>query len=257
MSFAEMKQRTSEQLEMKVALDRPYKLCDFKTAYGTILEDYLEEYDFWGCTDLDLVYGRIDDFITDDVLNQHDVIAARPWYLTGFFFLFRNCERTNQLYEQSRDHERVYQNDDHFSFIECNFAWQQLRNGTSIFDADTDIESMTEVIRREEQNGLQVHFSEMARESVDWRPLLWNRDRLTEGGREWLLFHFVFHKDHWAFSLPNWKRVPDSYYISKFGLWNRDTPLTGPLRDIDWSGILQRGTKKTVERLVGNSNSAC
>lgn len=153
-----LKQRITEQLGMEVALNRPYKLCDFKTAYGVILADYLQGYDFWGCTDLDQVYGRIRQFVPDDLLDAHDVIAARPWYLTGFFFLFRNNERVNCLFQESRDYRRVYQQEEHFSFIECNFAWQELRTGRSIEDIDTEIESMTEVIRREERNGLRVCF---------------------------------------------------------------------------------------------------
>lgn len=253
-SLPALKRRIEERLRMKVAIDRPYKLCDFKTAYGIIFEDYLEKFEFWGCTDLDIVYGNIEKFIGDKLLDNNDVIAARPWYLTGFFFLFRNVDYLRRLYMQSKDYKKVYKNTHHFSFIECNFAWQQLRNGASIFEVDTQVESMTEVIRREEKNGLQVCFAEMARESVDWRPLLWNQGKLTEEDKEWLLFHFVVHKNHWAFSVPDWEQVPDAYYISRFGLWSQEASLIGPVRDIDWGGILQRGTRKVLDRLVRESS---
>jgi hypothetical protein len=249
MSFAAFQERVEEQLGMKVALERPYNLCDLKTSYGTILADYLDEYDFWGCTDLDLVYGRIRSFITDELLDQHDVIAARPWYLTGFFFLFRNNDHLNQLYRQSRDYKRVYKSPEHFSFIECNKAWQDLRDGVSIFEADTAIESMTEVIRREEQNGLRVHFSEMARESVGATPLKWNEGVLTEGEKEWLLFHFVVHKSHWAFSFPEWAEIPDAFTISRFGVWKGNGQYWAPLRDIRWTTLLRQGGSKVMSKI--------
>ena len=34
------------------------KASDFRPALGVILEDQLKDYDFWGHTDLDCVYGR-------------------------------------------------------------------------------------------------------------------------------------------------------------------------------------------------------
>jgi hypothetical protein len=248
-SFEALKERITEQLGMEVAINRPYKLCDFKTAYGVVLGDYLQGYDFWGCTDLDQVYGRIRQFVPDELLDAHDVIAARPWYLTGFFFLFRNNEHVNRLFQKSRDYQRVYQQGEVFSFIECNFAWQKLRKGRSIGSIDTEIESMTEVIRREERNGLRVCFREMARESTTWPPVLWDHGVLSEGEKEWLLFHFVVQKNHWAFSLPNWgANVPRAFYISRCGLWDASRPVMGPLRDIRWSRIVKRGFNKLVTR---------
>lgn len=247
MSFGALKQRIAEKLEMPVALDRPYKLCDFKTAYGVILEEHLEGYDFWGCTDLDLAYGNILNFITDDLLAQSDVIAARPWYLTGFFFLFRNTERLNYLYRQSADYRQVYGSSEHFSFIECNKEWQKIRAGHSIRDIPTAIESMTEVIRREERNGLRVHFADMARETAG-SPLVWDRGRLTEGEKEWLLFHFVVHKSQWSFAFPRWDEVPDIYTISRWGLWKGTGTIWPPMRDIRWVELLRSFRRKLVDK---------
>ena len=44
---------------MQVTLDRPYKLCDFKPAYGFIFGEYLKEYDYWGHCDIDIVWGDL------------------------------------------------------------------------------------------------------------------------------------------------------------------------------------------------------
>ena len=68
MSFGEMVSRVRSKFDFEICLDRPYKLCDYKCAYGYIFGDYLKEYDFWGHSDCDLIYGRLSDFITDDIV---------------------------------------------------------------------------------------------------------------------------------------------------------------------------------------------
>lgn len=45
--------------DFKIAIDNPYKFCDFKPAYGEIFADYLKGYDFWGHCDIDLLWGNI------------------------------------------------------------------------------------------------------------------------------------------------------------------------------------------------------
>ena len=70
MRFCDFQQLTQEAFDFPIVLDRPYKLCEYKQAYGYILQDFIKEYDFWGFGDLDLVYGDIRAFITEDVLNN-------------------------------------------------------------------------------------------------------------------------------------------------------------------------------------------
>lgn len=51
--------RAEEKLGLKVCLNRPYKLCDFKPVYGNILEDFFAGYDYWGHCDIDLIFGDL------------------------------------------------------------------------------------------------------------------------------------------------------------------------------------------------------
>ena len=75
MSFEQFAGLVQNNFEYNIALDRPYKLCDFKPAYGEILRDYLRRYDFWGHCDCDLIFGNIRKFITDEVLENHAKIG--------------------------------------------------------------------------------------------------------------------------------------------------------------------------------------
>ena len=69
--------RARKKLGQHVVIESPYKLCDFKPAFGVIFEEYLRDYDFWGNADIDIVYGKIRDFLTNQLLYQYDVLTAR------------------------------------------------------------------------------------------------------------------------------------------------------------------------------------
>ena len=82
MKFEEVKERIQSIFDFPICLDRPYKLCDYKPTYGEAFEDYLNSYDFWGYCDMDLIWGNIRSFITDEVLEKNDRIFTMQW--SGF-----------------------------------------------------------------------------------------------------------------------------------------------------------------------------
>ena len=59
MKFEEFRQIIQAVFDFPIVLDRPYKLCEYKQAYGYALQKYIPKYDYWGFGDLDLVYGDI------------------------------------------------------------------------------------------------------------------------------------------------------------------------------------------------------
>jgi len=64
LSFKDVQEKVkSEFPEINVSLDRPYKLCDFKVAYGYIFNDFINEYDYWGFFDIDTIWGDVIKFI--------------------------------------------------------------------------------------------------------------------------------------------------------------------------------------------------
>lgn len=93
-SFNDMKKKIQNLYSFRIKLKTPYKLCDFRPAYGEIFRDELKEYDFWGYCDVDLIFGDIRKFLTDDMLNKYEKIS-----LHGHFSLYRNNDRMNSLYK--------------------------------------------------------------------------------------------------------------------------------------------------------------
>ena len=103
LDMCELKQMIENKLNMQIAIAIPHKLCDFKPAYGLIFEDYLNGYDFWGFCDCDLVFGKLNQFITDELLDNYDKL-----FCLGHFQLFRNTKENNRAFMMPVNNEYWY-----------------------------------------------------------------------------------------------------------------------------------------------------
>jgi len=74
--------------------NRPYKICDLKPALGCLWYDEIQQYDFWGFGDMDLVYGDIRSFYTDELLENYDILSISDWGISGPLCLLKNCHWT-------------------------------------------------------------------------------------------------------------------------------------------------------------------
>ena len=85
------------------------KICDIRPAFGVVFEDYIKNYDFWGFCDLDIIWGNIRNFISDDILDNFDIISSRRNATSGHFTLFRNTIEINNLYKKIPNYQHLYQ----------------------------------------------------------------------------------------------------------------------------------------------------
>lgn len=221
-SLAEVEDIASEKLRFTVDLRNPYKLCDFKPTYGFLFQDLLTEFDFWGHCDIDLVFGKITNFINDNILEEYETISVRHDYPSGFFMLYRNSDKINTLFKNSKDYRNVMSSNKHFCYDECNFQHDAVSNGVDIFDTDYYAESMMHIIKREEVKGnLKPYFDFCVAEGLPGK-VKWNKGILTYNDEfEILLYHFYLLKANTYFNLPNWKKIPDTFYIEKNGFFKR------------------------------------
>ena len=90
-----LKSRFQQHFDFPLLLERPYKLCDYKPLYGHLFADYLKGYDFWGHFDPDIIFGRISNFVPEELYRQYDKIFDR-----GHFALYRNTPAVNLLYRE-------------------------------------------------------------------------------------------------------------------------------------------------------------
>ncbi len=93
LSWKQMQDKVRSCFDFPVKVPRPYKLCDYRPAYGEIFEEELVGYDFWGHCDLDVVWGALREFVSEELLDHYDKLFYR-----GHFSLYRNTKRVNGLY---------------------------------------------------------------------------------------------------------------------------------------------------------------
>ena len=98
LSLDALSRRASEVLGEAIELTHPRKLNDLKPAYGLIFADDLQPYDFWAWSDLDIVWGEIRRFVTDEMLSSYDIISSRKNRTSGHFTLFRNTVPFNRAF---------------------------------------------------------------------------------------------------------------------------------------------------------------
>ncbi len=130
MTFAEFCQLVQKAFDFKIVLDRPYKLCEYKQAYGYILQDYIKNYDFWGFGDLDLVYGDIRTFLTEKILKKKFLLG---W---GHLTLLHNDEDANTYFMKKVSGYQNYQDAfttktitffDEYGYKGCSDKWRDCR----------------------------------------------------------------------------------------------------------------------------------
>lgn len=127
MSLEDFKKLAEEKLKMKISLERPYKLCDYKPVYGVILSDYLKDYDYWGHCDFDLIWGDIRNFIEKYEIEKYDKFLP-----LGHLALYRNTEKCNNYYKlpgsKCGDYKKVFQSDNNFAFDETDGIYSIYKN---------------------------------------------------------------------------------------------------------------------------------
>lgn len=103
MSFQECRELVQSKFEFKIELMQPQKLCDYKCAYGLIFENFLDKYDWWGHCDLDQIFGDLDAFVTDEMLNNYDRIGS-----LGHLTLYRNTVENSQEFKRTLNNRKRY-----------------------------------------------------------------------------------------------------------------------------------------------------
>lgn len=92
-NFSEFKKDIQKHFDFKICLDSYQKLCDYKPVYGLVLEKLIARYEFWGYCDIDVIFGRISDFLTEDILSKND-----KFFQMGHCTVFRNTHENNRLF---------------------------------------------------------------------------------------------------------------------------------------------------------------
>ena len=103
MSFFEYKKIFVDKIGHFVSLNSPYKLCDFKPTYGYVFEDYLNDYDYWGYCDSDVIFGDIYSHLFPLFEKGYDKI-----FPLGHLTLIKNTYENNRIFMSKYKNKYLY-----------------------------------------------------------------------------------------------------------------------------------------------------
>lgn len=218
-SLNDFNQLALEKLGFEIDVKKGYKLCDFRPAFGILFSEYLQGYDFWGITDIDVIYGRIREFMTEELLEEYDIVCVRNAFITACCMLYKNNEYINNLYKKSKDYKMIFTASKNYAFDETNFEnTESFLEKHDIFKRNCEIESIQHVIIKEEDKGnLKAHFDLLLIESTPGK-LKWDNGLFSYKGKiEFMLYHLMYYKSNiFSNNTLKWSEIPDVFYIDKF-----------------------------------------
>lgn len=181
-TFAEIKKLFESKFDFRIALDKPYKFCDFKPTYGYVFEDYLKDFMFWGHCDIDTIMGNLGETLTDGFLSQYDKIFA-----LGHMTIYRNTPENNKMFMKEykgRSYVEYLSKPENFNFDEDTMYDFNVHNlfkteNKRVFDEDLSLNFAVSRLkfRRMYYVGLESHIPTYGHEMEQFRKALYLWDR--------------------------------------------------------------------------------
>ena len=226
MSLNKLNILASKKIGFKINIKNPYKLCDFKPAYGHIFEDYIKDYDFWAFGDIDLIYGNIFKLLPKN-WRDYDILTFREDWITGSFTILRNSYKITRLYKKSKYYKKYFQEEQNFIFDECGGLFCELVNKSPDYILQIDKnDSFTYIVRREEllYKNIKVFSKKIIKESIPKNDYIYynNGKLIQKDNEEFIYYHYVTEKRKDIFHFPKWDSIPEQFYINRFGFFTVD-----------------------------------
>ena len=93
--------RLSGKLNYDIKISNNKKTCDLKAAFGDIFEEYLVDYDYFGCYDIDTLFGDVEKYV-QPLLGEYDIISVgdETYHnrLSGPFLIMKNTQELRTFY---------------------------------------------------------------------------------------------------------------------------------------------------------------
>ena len=217
-----------QKLGFDVALKDPYKLCDYKPAYGLLFEKYLEDYEYWGHCDCDLIFGNLEKLLTPLLNKEYDKIFA-----AGHLTIYRNSFENNRRFMKTLNgrylYREAYKTDSIFAFDEdCsghdNVHSIFLKDGANVYEEDLSMNSAINSAKYI-RDFYDKDKHEFSREEYRRARYYWNHGNIIriecENGKlintEFLYFHFQMRKMRARVSLgaETFEILPDRFVQRK------------------------------------------
>lgn len=227
-TLSEFNRLASRALSIQTSVSSAFKVNDFKPTYGILFREYIRDYEFWACGDIDVVYGDVMHFLAH-LIRDNDIVSCRKRWFSGSLCVLRNCTEVNSAYTCSASWQRCLASPDYQCFEELGgHFFGEVLKGAELRQLNCKVDSFTHVVTRLAQNGsLRCAFNDLACEHLDWgETLVYDSGKLTRSkdGSEVMYFHSVTMKRRF-FEAPRTAAAPRRFYIRKTGIY---TERPGP-----------------------------
>lgn len=212
-TFIEINELFHRKLGFKVELNYR-KFCDLKPTYGHVFEDDIANYDFWGFCDLDIIWGDIRKYVTQDILENFDIISSRLNAISGHFNLFKNSLKYKYFYKEVKNYS-IYLKTSKLTRFDENLL-------TNLIKENNEYSSVVfwQSILCNQENGVDSH------QEYYLNKWLWDKGsvfRLKKNKveHEVMYLHFINWKRTIKFSEVKYNDFPEEFYISYTGIHYR------------------------------------
>ena len=204
-SFDDYCEKVSDRLNINFKPKNAYKLCDIKPAYGKIHKDILEDYDFWGFGDIDVILGDIRSFLTDKLLDKYEFFSTHESRIAGHFTVMKNNDDWLNMFMKRDDWKKAFESQEHVAFDEKSFSklfikFKNLPLKLRDIMCKLFLQNARKAYIKEMYStpGLRYNWIDGSRNfPTEW---YWKNGKLTNNAcdKEFLYFHFLDWKKYWA-----------------------------------------------------------
>lgn len=157
------KQRVEDILGIKCNIkEGTGKVWDYRCALGLLYQDEIKDYDLWGHTDFDCVYGDVDKYMP----NEFDIWSNHYDYIMGAWSLYKNNDQINNLFKLSPNWKNILESNDIYGWVEREYT--QIAN----------------------KNAKVVYTFYQTKNLNDFSTLSFKDNKLYEGNEEIMMAHF-------------------------------------------------------------------
>ena len=220
-TFTELVTHISDVMGFEVNIPYPYKICEFRPAYGLIFAREIEGFDFWGCCDMDVIFGNLRKFLTRDLFDKYDKLL-----IFSHLSISRNSESANNFFRLQApgiDYRDVFRSPNNKWFDEWPGMGELLRfNRIPFFDgaiyADIDVRYCDFRVVHQQNYKSQIFCYENGSVYQEF----WHDGQL--GRKEYAYIHLQKR----TLPAPSFspETAPHGYFITPKGFYLRDGPLT-------------------------------
>lgn len=212
MSFDELRTKINSKFDFPVKLPTPYKLCDYKPAFGFIFQELIRGYAFWGHCDCDLIFGNLEKILTPLLQQGFD-----KYFATGQLVVYKNYDenirrfmsplRGEKIFRQASSTEKIFVFDEDFACTKNpnakNVHSIYLSENTNVFAEDMSMNVKTacgKIVRmRYDPQSRQIVKERYTPSRYYWYKgnvvqILLDSNNLPEIGHEFLYIHLQMRK---------------------------------------------------------------